>query len=88
MSRKSGKIPRIRVTPEMQGKLERLAADDSRTMSDYVRLVLKQHLKSVECLRKLVDEHGLMTEEAFEADVRKNIFDRRKKHLVQRGRKE
>lgn len=57
----------------MKGALERLAIEDERTVSDYVRLVLKQHLKSMECFEELVDEHGLMPEQAFIADARKNI---------------
>lgn len=42
----------------MKGELERLALEDERTVSDYVRLVLKQHLKSVECLQKLRNDEG------------------------------
>jgi len=53
MTNKSATLQRIRITPEMKARLERLAHDDRRTVSDYVRLVLEQHVKSVECLREL-----------------------------------
>ena len=47
---------RIRITPELKGRLERLAVDDRRTVSDYVRLVLEQHVKSVECFDELAGD--------------------------------
>ena len=49
-------IPRIRVTPELKAKLECLAKADGRTLSDYVRRVLEQRIKSVECFGELVKE--------------------------------
>lgn len=55
---KSDALPRIRITPQMKIQLDFLAAADGRTVSDYVRLVLKQHLKSVECLQKLRNDEG------------------------------
>ena len=53
---KSVTIPRIRVEPDLKARLERLAHDDRRTVSDYVRLVLEQHVKSVECFGELAGE--------------------------------
>lgn len=58
MTRKSATLQRIRITPEMKDELERLALEDERTVSDYVRLVLKQHLKSVGCLQTLRNDEG------------------------------
>ena len=52
---KSATLQRIRITPEMRKRLEQLALDDSRTVSDYVRLVLEQHVKPVECFEGLVN---------------------------------
>jgi predicted DNA-binding protein len=49
-------IVQTRMTPEARARLERLALDDSRTLSDYVRLVLERHLKSVECLEALASD--------------------------------
>ena len=50
---KSATLQRIRITPELKVRLERLAQDDRRTVSDYVRLVLEQHVKSAECFGEL-----------------------------------
>jgi len=47
-----------RVTLELKARLERLAHDDRRTVSDYVRLVLEQHVRSVECFEELASESG------------------------------
>ena len=58
MTPKTATLQRIRITPEMKGKLERLALEDKRTVSDYVRLVLEQHLKSVECLQDLASDEA------------------------------
>jgi predicted DNA-binding protein len=33
---------RIRITPTLKAQLEKLAAHDRRTMSDYIRLALEQ----------------------------------------------
>lgn len=38
----------IRVTPEMKATLERLAAEESRSLSNYVALVLKAHLAAIQ----------------------------------------
>lgn len=35
----------IRLNPETRRELERLAAEDRRTFSDYVRLVLEWHVE-------------------------------------------
>lgn len=40
----------------MKARLERLAMADGRSVADYVRRVLEQHLQSVECLRELAEE--------------------------------
>ena len=53
---KSATLQRIRITPELKVRLERLAQDDRRTVSDYVRLVLEQHVKSAECFGELASE--------------------------------
>jgi len=55
---KSATLQRIRIEPELKSRLERLAHDDRRTVSDYVRLVLEQHVRSVECFDELASEPG------------------------------
>ena len=50
---KTANFPQIRVEPEIKSKLECLAQQDGRTLSDYIRRVLERHLQSVECLREL-----------------------------------
>jgi predicted DNA-binding protein len=53
MSNKSATLPRIRVTPEMKARVKQLAQADNRTVSDYVRLVLERHIKSIKCFEEL-----------------------------------
>ncbi len=48
----------MRITPELKKALEKLATADNRTLSDYVGLALEQHVRSMECLRELVDEQS------------------------------
>ena len=47
------RLPPVRIPGKMKSQLEQLAKADSRTLSDYVRLVLERHLQSVECLQEL-----------------------------------
>ena len=45
---KGGESPKlvIRLAPELLAALRRAAAEDRRTLSDYVRLVLIDHMKA------------------------------------------
>ena len=36
----------IRVTPELKQQLEKMAGHDRRTLSDYVRIVLEDHISN------------------------------------------
>lgn len=43
---------RIRITPSLKAELEKLAADDRRTLSDWIRLVLEKAVAEAKPKRK------------------------------------
>lgn len=57
---RSETIPKIRVTPKLKADLEGLATADGRTLSDYVRRVLEQHVQSAGCFDELASQTLLL----------------------------
>jgi len=65
MTNKSASV-KVRITPGLKGRLERLALEDSRTVSDYVRLLLEHHVKSVGCFDELAAVEQVAPSSRFE----------------------
>jgi predicted transcriptional regulator len=49
----------IRMTDELRGKLQRLAEANKRTLSDYIRILLEEHIE-VQRRARAVDAAGFM----------------------------
>jgi hypothetical protein len=44
MGKRTGKLPQIRVEPELELAAYRLASRDNRDLSDYLRIVITKHI--------------------------------------------